>query len=419
MAAGLLGILSLSLSSCIKEDVNPAIGTVGTTTSLYNLRQAYNGSDLTLDAAKLGGGTSIQGVVISDATGGNGDANTVVLQQTIATANAATDVTRGIAIQMTAAPTYTVGDSLQVDVMGAKLTRVNGTLTLSGVAADKVSVLATGKIPTVRAVTQGILQSMMDQYESTLVSINADVTDYAAGATIAGTKQLNDYTGAPVYVHTQSGAAFASTALPMNAQFRGIATFRNEGGNDTSGAKKVILPRNAGDIQFASGVIYPGFPESFESPDASTKTSYNTGTNIVALATGNWTLMQAILGNTLGSDRINMPGKQSIRMQQNLTTSGFLQMNFDVPDGASKVTVFYGRYGSDARSSFRLEYSTNGGTTWTALGSNITDHTDKLMRQAVWTMNITVPVRFRINKLGTGTSNNGRLNLDDFVIYKR
>jgi hypothetical protein len=94
-------------------------------------------------------------------------------------------------------------------------------------------------------------------------------------------------------------------------------------------------------------------------------------------------------------------------------------MHFDVPDGASKVTVFYGRYGADARSQIRLESSINGGTTWTIVGNPITVNADKEFRQATWMVNFTGPVRFRINKLGTGTTNNGRLSLDDFAIYKK
>ena len=90
-----------------------------------------------------------------------------------------------------------------------------------------------------------------------------------------------------------------------------------------------------------------------------------------------------------------------------------------MPNGASKVTVFYGKYATDAKSSFRLEYSTNGGTTWTVLGANVTDMPDKANKQMTWTLNITTPIRFRINKLGTGTSNNGRLCLDDFAVYQK
>ncbi|MBC7903200.1 MAG: hypothetical protein H7Y27_07240 [Gemmatimonadaceae bacterium] len=167
------------------------------------------------------------------------------------------------------------------------------------------------------------------------------------------------------------------------------------------------------------------FPEMFETPDFSQKASYNiTATNNdIQLSTGSWRLLQAILGNTIIRDKFNQPGKQGIRMQQNLATSAMLQMNFDVPLGASKVTVFYGKYFTDPVSTFRLEYSINGGTTWIVVTPNISDMPERGSKQATFMVNIAVPVRFRINKLGLGTSsstiNNGRLGLDDFAIYKK
>ena len=57
-------------------------------------------------------------------------------------------------------------------------------------------------------------------------------------------------------------------------------------------------------------------------------------------------------------------------------------MNFDVTEGASKVTVFYGRYGSDPKSTFRLEYSINGGTNWVTVTPNISELPDRGLLQA-------------------------------------
>lgn len=414
----LLLFICLCCASCIKDHDNPATGTTGTLTTIYALRQVYSGNEVTLNTGNLGGASKIEGVVISDMTGQNIEAGSFVIQQTIPSANATTDITRGVVVKMNSGAGYAIGDSLAIDLSGARLGRINGKLTVSGVSPGKVSVLASNRVPFIRSVTQGMLHDGMEQYENTLVSINAEVADHAAGATFSGLKKLNDNTGAPVYVHTLPGAVYAGNNLPVSAQFTGIAGFYNESGSDTTTAKKTIMPRTAADITFAAKAMYPNFPESFETPDASAKSSYNSGTNIIALGTGNWYLLQAILGNTAASDKFNVPGKQAIRMQQNLTTSGFVQMNFDVTEGASKVTVFYGRYGTDAKSSFRLEYSLNGGTTWVTTGSTMTDMPDKGMKQAVWVVNLTGPVRFRINKLGTGTSNNGRLNLDGFTIYK-
>jgi hypothetical protein len=417
---GLTGALALSFQSCIKDYENPADGTPGELITLFALKQAYQGNEVTLGPSSLGGAFKIQGIVISDNTGQNLDASSFVLQQTIPTSNNATDVTRGIILKLgSGTPAFNFGDSLVIDVNNAKLDRINGKLTISGIETEKITVAGTGKTPFVRYVNQGILGVYMEECESTLISMNADVVPYSVGATFSGLKELKDNTGPAVYVHTLAGAAFAGQQIPIDAQFTGIAGYFNESGKDTAGAKKVIMPRKASDIQFSSGALYDGFPESFESPDVAVKSSYNSGTNLITASTGTWYLLQAILANTPVSDKYNVPGKQAIRMQQNLTTSGYVQMNFDVPDGASKVTVFYGKYATDAKSTFRLEYSINGGTTWTAVGANITDMPEKGNKQATWAVNITVPVRFRINKIGTGTSNNGRLALDDFAIYKK
>ena len=413
------GTLVFSLQSCVKDYHNPASGTPGDVITIFALKQAYQGSEVTLSKEAIGGASKIAGVVISDKTGLNVEPGTFVLQQTVSTTNSATDVTRGIILKMSSGNAdYNFGDSLIININGLKLDRLNGRLTISGLTPDKVSLAGT-RVPLVRYVTLGILKVNMDEYESTLISLNADVADFAGGTTFAGLRKLKDNTGPEIYLQTRNEASFSGTQVPLDAQFNGIAGYYNEASKDTASAKKVIMPRTAADIQFISGVIYPNFPESFEAPDFSAKSSYNSGTNIVALNSGSWTLLQAILANTLGSDKINAPGKQSIRMQQNLTTSGFAQMNFDVPDGASKVSVFYGKYATDAKSSFKLEYSTNQGTTWIAVGNNITDMPDKGAKQATWAVNITGPVRFRINKNGIGTTNNGRLALDDFAVYKK
>ena len=191
-------------------------------------------------------------------------------------------------------------------------------------------------------------------------------------------------------MRTRSQASFAGTNVPVNAQFNGIAGYYNTSSNDTIGAKKTIIVRNANDIKFSSGALYAGYPESFETPDFSQKASYNitTTNNDITLGTGSWKLTQAIIGNTVIRDKINPPGKQCVRIQQNLTTSAYVQMNYDLPNGASKVTVFYGKYYTDPASTFRLEYSINGGTTWVVVTPNISDMPERGVKQATFPLNI-------------------------------
>src|SRR5688572_3014212 len=107
----LLLLVSLCFSSCIKDYDNPAAGTPGAVVSIYALRQAYTGTEVTLNAGMLGGASKVEGVVISDNSGQNMEAGSFVIQQTIASANATTDITRGLVIKMNGTASYAVGDS--------------------------------------------------------------------------------------------------------------------------------------------------------------------------------------------------------------------------------------------------------------------------------------------------------------------
>jgi hypothetical protein len=416
---------SIVFTACVKDYKNPATGVVSNTTDIFYVRLAYQGSGLSLTEQNLSGARYTYGVVISDKTSGNIEPGTFVMQSTTSSPSQAGDFISGIVVDLGAnAVVPSMGDSIKVDVIGANLDRKNGRLVLSGITPDKISTLAANSPVKPRELTIGMLNFDFSKYESTLVAVHADVKNHTASTVYNGEITLDDHTG-NVILNTLPGAGFAGTNVPVSAQFTGIASYNNASGHDTAGAKKMISPRNSTDIKYVSGVIYPGFPESFESPDASAKSSYNvTATaNNIDLSTGNWKLQQAILGNTILSDKMVMPGKQSVRLQQNLTTSAYVQMNFDVTEGASKVTVFYGRYGSDPKSTFRLEYSINGGTNWVTVTPNISDLPDRGLMQATWMLNLTGNVRFRIHKLGLGTTGgsiqNGRLNIDEFVIYKK
>lgn len=172
---------------------------------------------------------------------------------------------------------------------------------------------------------------------------------------------------------------------------------------------------------FAQKALYTNFPETFESPDTAAKSHYKAGT--ATLKSGEWTLDQAILGALNGHDHFNPTGKQSIRMNQNRSKDAFLEMNFDLSEGASKVTIDYASYYKDVPSVWKLEYSTDGGSTWQQAGKEI--NTDsKEIKTATFDLNLKGKVRFRINKLGLGDGKkdpsikNGRLSIDDIAIYK-
>ncbi|WP_127124417.1 DUF5689 domain-containing protein [Pseudoflavitalea rhizosphaerae] len=407
----------VSLASCLKEDPAHAEGEQALEANLWVVRGTYKGSPMPLSSSTLSGAKNTYGVVVSDAASKNVAPGTFVLQSDLITPSQLGNITRGIVVDLGGASVpYEIGDSLLINIEGATLDRVNGKLTISGITESKITLLKSNAVYTVRPVTLSMIANDFEGYESTVVSLHADLKDYSSGATFSGEHTLFDNSGADMLLLTRTDAGFAGDAIPQDAGFKGIVTLEGE--------KKGIALRTAADVDFISGALYSGYPESFEFPDFSVKGSYNMTAinNDVDLSTGNWKLQQAILGSTVLRDKFNFPGKQCVRMQQNLSSAGYVQMNFDVTEGASKVTLFYGKYYTDPTSTFKLEYSTNGGSTWTQTGADVKDMPDYGSKQAVFMVNITGNVRFRVYKVGLGTSTaskpNGRLCIEDIAIYK-
>ena len=405
----------LTLASCLKEDRNYAAGRPNPVASVEVIRALYKGSDVTITPGKIMEATKISGVVISDASAKNIAANKFVLQ------NFGRGNVRGITIELAANANhpFVVGDSVVIEVSGGTLTRNKGMLTLTGISMDKVSKVASNVVVKPRPVSTAELASNFSVYEGTLVQISADINPPpAVGETYSGSKRLFDGSDSVIILHTEPEASFATNKLPSNAAFAGIATLFNTNGNSAEGASKQLRLRNVADVTNASGPLYPNFPENFE--NGTPKTSYTAGN--ATLTTGVWRLDQAIIAAE-ANDRAKSP-VNAVRMQQNLSVSAYLQMMFDLNNGASKVTIWHGSYGaaSDPPATWRLEYSTDSGVTWIKTGADITS-IDKNKQMITFLMDIKGKVRFRINKLGPGTSNgstilNGRLSIDDFAVYQ-
>ena len=421
LLTGLLTLLAaLACTSCLEENPDYAAGQPSPIVSLEDLRRLYQGSSVVLETAQLTGAHQIVGLVISDATGGNvpGGPTTLVVQ------NKRRGVVRGIIIPLNGNANAAVGDSVVVDIAGATLTKSAGALRIEGITADRVRKVSSNNPVSARDINIETLLTNFDAYEGTLVRISGgSITPLPiSGDTYAGNKTLADGAGKSITLHTETSAAFATRRLPASATFVGIPV----GNVDAAQAPAPQLwLRTAADAVDPSGPIYRNFPESFESVPQATKASYDMNTtavpdNTLAFASGPWKLYQTILGNTSGRDRYT--GTQGLRLQQGLTVPAVVEMKFDLPNGATKVTLIYGAYYTDAASSWKLEYSQNQGTTWTQTGPTVTD-AGNWQHSLTFLMNISGPVRFRINKLGLGVSAppailNGRLGLDDIAIYE-
>lgn len=417
------------LSSC-KTDPDHASGKVNEFVPVYALKLLHRGEDKEISSSDINGAVITGGIVVSDPSGNNFPKGYVAIQ------NNARGLTRGILIDIgDMENSFVPGDSITFKVIGSKMSKIGNSVQFKPVnPAESIKLISKNNPVNIATVSIGELITNFSNYENTLVKVTADATPTPIATDVyAGGKTLTGGGDAQITVFTQNNASFASSRFYPSATYHVIPIYG--AANGEYGEEKQLRLRTLGDMFFPSGPTYPGWPESFESPKASFKGSYNMNTaevpdNQIEMSTGRWKLYKAILGETEGRDRFNPPGKQSIRMQQDQTTTCYLQMMFDLPNGASKVTFWQGAYYTDVSSQFRLEYSTNGGTTWlkaVAVGRNVAEINTNLggsIQETYLFDNLNGPVRFRILKLALGATKvptilNGRLCIEDFAVYSK
>lgn len=124
-----------------------------------------------------------------------------------------------------------------------------------------------------------------------------------------------------------------------------------------------------------------------------------------------WDGVQVIVPTTpLGSDWYN--GVRSARLRGYSTSH--MTMVADKTGGAGTISFNYRRYSTDAQVTWRVDFSTDGGSTWTQAGSTFT--ADATVRSFSATVNRTGNVRIRIIHHSGGASSNKRMNIDDLTI---
>jgi endonuclease G, mitochondrial len=141
----------------------------------------------------------------------------------------------------------------------------------------------------------------------------------------------------------------------------------------------------------------------YEDYEVGTKTAYAAAN--ITLATGSWYLTDALIGNTTADRKT---GSQSVRVRN----TGIVRMNFDLSTGASTVNIKHAVYGSDGASTWELWRSTNGGATFSKVGSTVTTSSTTLNNVA-FTVNIAGTITFEIRKTSGGSN---RINIDEFEV---
>lgn len=158
---------------------------------------------------------------------------------------------------------------------------------------------------------------------------------------------------------------------------------------------------------FASANTYAQYVVNFEGA-GEVKTGYASGT--VTLSELQWNMTEALIG-TDASDFKN--GLRSVRF--NGKTGSSMTMLADKPNGLGTISFEYKRFGTDAQVEFIVEYSSNEGLEWTAIGNPFTAQATDEVQTFSEIVNVQGAIRVRIRTLVTNTSNR-RLNIDDIVM---
>ncbi|MDQ7949433.1 MAG: DUF5689 domain-containing protein [Pedobacter sp.] len=222
-------------------------GQISTSIPIFDVRQLYKGTDVTLDKDRMFGGIGISGVIISDYTENNftDDLKGLVFIQD----NKRLNSLRGIAINLGAdANKWVSGDSVFVNLEGAVLTKANGRLQLNNVSNSNI----TKKMSNKPIATNGVLAAniLLDptRYESTLVSIVEGTYNplLAPGTTLSGEKTLNDGSD-NVALKVLPTAAFANLAAPFSANYTGVLV--NTLNTTTGKLVSHVRPRMTTDVE--------------------------------------------------------------------------------------------------------------------------------------------------------------------------
>lgn len=171
------------------------------------------------------------------------------------------------------------------------------------------------------------------------------------------------------------------------------------------GATSYRLDVSTSETFLAGGGAGSTYAVNFEGA-GETKTDYPSGT--VTLNGRNWNMTEALIGTGAGDWK---NGVRSAHLRgRNGSNMTMLQ---DVPDGLGVISFQYRRYGVDtSQRPWAVQYSTNGGSSWTQAGSTFTA-TDAVQTFSA-TVNAVGNVRIRIIlTTNPGTTGNRRINVDD------
>ncbi len=247
----ILFITSFGWMSCEKNNFSEGI--LSPITSIEDVRELYINTDVLLDKDKLMGAEKITGIVISNPDSANVPTGMVVLQNTNRSR------TRGIILALDNAASYKPGDSLLVNISGKTLTKVNGSLQITGLTESAVEKVAANRRVNVQVTSSLNINQKPGNFESTLVQIKSGTINPVPLPTDVFEGDKSVVNGADsVILHTEAAASFANATLPANATFTGIIFLKEQSSNSV---QIQLWPRSIDDITDQVAAPDPNGPQ--------------------------------------------------------------------------------------------------------------------------------------------------------------
>lgn len=207
--------------------------------NIADVRALYTGTAVIAPDAKR-----ISGIVISDRTTVNLNAQNIVLQQG--------NNLSGILVRFDAPHSFNLGDSIDVNISQQEVSEFNGLLQVNNVPLNYATVKASGKSITPRTVTLAQVAANFEAWESTLVQTGPAALTGGTGGTYSGSVTMND--GSSLVMFTASGATFASQIFPAAvASVTGYLT-------QFAATNEIAIRNPATDVVAASGGGGAGIP---------------------------------------------------------------------------------------------------------------------------------------------------------------
>ena len=314
------GGATVDFSAAVEKDFNAGATGGGNEGGETPTPPAGDGSVVTIAEFLAGGGSAIEGVVIS-----NMDLNNLTSKKGMYIQ----DETAGLQFYLAANHTFAFGDKVRVDVSGVSVGEYNGAVQVSGLALDKITKISSGNTVTPKTVT--IADFLANKYEGQYIAIEGvQVADADLSKTFvmdgAHTSiKVEDANGNSFVIFSSKYATYGTTAVPQGSgTIKGISSINN-------GNMQIIFAQNSdfagltGERFGAAGGEQPG--TGGEEPE--TPPTPPTGEATVA----------KIVMNTLGLANAEVVDGKEIKVDDNITlvfkkgTAGTAPAYYDASQG--------------------------------------------------------------------------------------